>query len=166
MLAGDIASGARQPGGAEHGAGRLGDAGQEQSTSDNLPVRAASQYALRNLDDLSGMVAVAAATTPAQLEKAVNSLRFGWDRDRDPDVAQARLATILRAFTTSSQTKCLFQTKNCLFREYRCGFRRLLVSEAGPVATTTAVPVRRAGCRPRSVAVGRSDRCLGSRSAG
>jgi hypothetical protein len=65
-----------------------------------------SQYALRNLDDLSGMAAVAAAITPAELEKAVNSLRFGWDRDRDPDVVQARLAKILRGFTTSSQTRC------------------------------------------------------------
>jgi hypothetical protein len=45
-----------------------------------------SQYALRDLDDVSGMVAVAAAITPAELEKTVNSLRFGCDRDRDPDV--------------------------------------------------------------------------------
>jgi hypothetical protein len=65
-----------------------------------------SQYAMRDLDDLSGMVAVAAAITPAELEKTVNSLRFGWDRDRDPDAMQARLAKILRGFTTSSQTRC------------------------------------------------------------
>jgi hypothetical protein len=65
-----------------------------------------SEYALGDLDDLSAMVAVAAAITPAELEKAVNSLRFGWDRDRDPDGVQSRLAKILRAFTTSSQTRC------------------------------------------------------------
>jgi hypothetical protein len=97
---GDIARGARQPGGAEHGAGRLGDAGQGKARA------TISQYALRDLDDVSGMVVVAAAITPAELEKAFNSLRFGWDRDRDPDVVQARLAKILRGFTTSSQTRC------------------------------------------------------------
>lgn len=51
-------------------------------------------------------MAVAAALTPAKLERTVNGLRFGWGHRHDPDAAQTQLAELLRSFTTSTQPRC------------------------------------------------------------
>lgn len=65
-----------------------------------------ARYALHDLRDAAVMVAVADAITPAELRKAVNGLLFGWNREQDPERAQAELAKILRAFATSKETRC------------------------------------------------------------
>ncbi len=47
---------------------------------------------------------------PAELAKAIDGLRYGWEHRQDPAAARATLAKILRAFTTSPHTRCLYRT--------------------------------------------------------
>jgi hypothetical protein len=65
-----------------------------------------SRHALRARTDVARLVAAAPAITAAQLSRTVDELRYGWQQGQDPDAAQVRLVTLLRAFTTSSNTRC------------------------------------------------------------
>jgi hypothetical protein len=75
------------------------------------PARATiARHALRNLENVPRLIASAAAITPAELAKAIDGLRYGWEHLQDPDAARETLAKILRTFTTSTQTRCLNRT--------------------------------------------------------
>jgi hypothetical protein len=65
-----------------------------------------ARHALRDRENVPRLIAAAPAITPAELAKAVDRLRYGWEHHRNPDEAQTTLAKILRAFSTSPQTKC------------------------------------------------------------
>ncbi len=65
-----------------------------------------ARHALRDRENLPRLIASAAAITPAELAKAIDGLRYGWEHHHNPDAAHATLAKILRAFTTSPQTRC------------------------------------------------------------
>jgi hypothetical protein len=65
-----------------------------------------SRHVLDDYADVPLLLAAAPVLTPARLSKLVNGLLFGWEHERDPDAAQATLATLLRAFVTSSSTRC------------------------------------------------------------
>lgn len=66
-----------------------------------------ARHALRGRENVLRLIASAAAITPAELAKTVDALRYGWEHHQNPGTAQATLAKILRAFTTSPQTRIL-----------------------------------------------------------
>jgi hypothetical protein len=67
---------------------------------------AISRHALRAGADVPRLIAAAPAITAAELGKVVDGLRYGWEHRQDPGTAQATLANMLRAFTTSSDIRC------------------------------------------------------------
>ncbi|MFI7643402.1 hypothetical protein [Nonomuraea sp. NPDC049400] len=67
---------------------------------------AISRHALRAGADVPRLIAAAPAITAAELGKVVDGLRYGWEHRQDPGAAQATLAKMLRAFTTSSDIRC------------------------------------------------------------
>ncbi|MET9265229.1 hypothetical protein [Amycolatopsis sp. NPDC004079] len=65
-----------------------------------------SRHVLDDYTDVPLLLAAAPVLTPARLSKLVNGLLFGWEHERNPDSARTTLATLLRAFVTSSNTRC------------------------------------------------------------